>query len=321
MTVRDLLGRRRVTLGVVAVVVAGLSVALWMGRTGNGPQPDRSAPRATSRAPGSSSAIAPGAPAPSVLPQSAASTLPAATVPGVGGSPVRWWRPSGVLTWQWQLKGKLDLSVAANVYDVDAVESTPADVAALRGAGRKTICYVNAGAYEDFRPDRKRYPALVLGKALDGWPGERWLDIRHWDALEPILRDRFAMCRQKGFDGVEADNVDGYANTSGFPLTADDQLTFNRRIADLAHTYGLAVGLKNDVEQAASLAPWFDYSVDEECAKYAECDRLRVFTAAGKPVFHVEYALATDKFCATTRQLGFSSMRKRVDLDVWRQPC
>ena len=60
----------------------------------------------------------------------------------------------------------------------------------------------------------------MLGKELDGWPGERWLDVRRWDVLEPILAARFDVCRQKGFDAVEPDNVDGYANESGFPLTA-----------------------------------------------------------------------------------------------------
>jgi hypothetical protein len=258
---------------------------------------------------------------PGVPPSPGAGALPPATMPGAGGQPVGWWRPRGVLTWQWQLHGKPDLSLPVQVYDIDAVGSSAGDVTALHAAGRRVICYLNAGAYEDFRPDKARYPAAVLGRALDGWPHERWVDIRRWDVLEPILRGRLATCRQKGFDGVEPDNVDGFANGSGFKLTADDQLTFNRRLADLAHSYGLAVGLKNDVEQAASLAPWFDYAVNEECAEHDECDLLRVFTAAGKPVFHVEYALAVDRFCADTRRLGFSSMRKKLDLDAWRQPC
>jgi hypothetical protein len=301
----------------LAVLAAGTVAVAFIAA---GSTPHRSASPGSAPAPTVTS-VAPGSAAPSATPAPAASTLPPATVPGPSGSPVGWWRPSGTLTWQWQLKGTLDTTVAADVYDIDSVTSTPADVSVLHRAGRRAICYVNVGAYEDFRPDRKRYPAAVLGTVLEGWPGERWLDIRHWEALEPILRDRFATCRQKGFDGVEPDNVDGYTNQPGFPLTADDQLTFNRRVADLAHSYGLAVGLKNDVEQAASLAPWFDYAVNEECAKNGECDRLRVFIAAGKPVFHVEYGLAVDGFCPTTRQLGFSSMRKRVDLDAWRQPC
>ncbi len=43
--------------------------------------------------------------------------------------------------------------------------------------------------------------------------------------------------------------------------------------------------------------------------------------AAGKPVFHVEYELGTDQFCPGVKALGFSSMRKKLDLDAWRQAC
>jgi hypothetical protein len=232
-----------------------------------------------------------------------------------------WWRPKLGLTWQWQLTGALDTSVAADVYDVDGFTTPAADVAKLHVAGRHVICYVNVGAYEDFRPDADRYPQGVRGHALEGWPGEAWLDIRRWDLLEAPLAERFKACRDKGFDAIEPDNVDGYANESGFALTAADQLTYNRRIADLAHRYGLAVGLKNDVEQAATLAPVFDFAVNEECTVYRECGLLRAFTAAGKPVFHTEYTLPTTGFCATTKALGFSSIRKRTELDAWREPC
>jgi hypothetical protein len=248
---------------------------------------------------------------------------PAATPASAAPAPVTWWRPKlvAVQTWQWQLSGKLDLSVAASTYDVDAVETTAAQVAALHAKGRKVICYVNAGAYENWRPDKTRFPAAVLGRPLDGWAGERWLDIRRWDVLQPIMKARFEVCRKKGFDGVEPDNVDAYANRSGFPLTAADQLSYNRRIAALAHSLGLAVGLKNDVEQAAALAPSFDFAVNEECAAYRECGLLKVFIKAGKPVYHVEYELGTKGFCATTKSLGFTSMRKNWDLDAWRQTC
>jgi hypothetical protein len=249
-----------------------------------------------------------------VLAAVAFGAAPAAAAPS-------WWKPTAGLSWQWQLSGALDLSVAAAVYDVDAVETTAAQVAALHARGRRVICYVNAGAYESWRPDKARFPAAVLGRPLDGWAGERWLDVRRWDVLGPVMKARFEACKRKGFDGVEPDNVDGYANRSGFPLTAGDQLTYNRRLAALAHSLGLAVGLKNDVEQAAALAPAFDFAVNEECAAYGECAALKVFTAARKPVFHVEYEGTTAGFCPTTRALGFSSLRKRWDLDAWRQTC
>ena len=57
----------------------------------------------------------------------------------------------------------------------------------------------------------------LLGRP-NGWPGERWFDIRRLDVLGSIMRDRIENCRRKGFDAVEPDNVDGYANRTGFPL-------------------------------------------------------------------------------------------------------
>jgi len=230
------------------------------------------------------------------------------------------WHPKPRLTWQWQLTEPVDTSVNAQVYDIDGTENDGAVVARLHTAGRKVICYVNAGAYESFRPDASRFPAAVIGKS-NGWPDERWLDIRQLRTLTPIMSARFRACARKGFDGVEADNVDGYQNDSGFPLSAADQLAYNRLLASLAHADGLAIGLKNDLDQVPQLLPAFDFSVDEQCAEYSECDRLKPFTDAGKAVFQVEYNLDLNQFCTETTALGLSSMRKNTKLDAARWPC
>ncbi|MGW5350701.1 endo alpha-1,4 polygalactosaminidase [Streptomyces sp. NPDC004031] len=230
------------------------------------------------------------------------------------------WQPRPGVAWQWQLSGTLDTSVDVPVYDIDGFENDTAAVTRLHTAGRHVICYVNAGAWESFRPDAKNFPTALLGRG-DGWDGERWLDIRALDRLRPLMAARFDMCRTKGFDAVEPDLLDGYTNTTGFPLTAADQLAYNRMIASLAHDRGLSVALKNDLGQVPDLLPDFDFSVDEQCAQYGECERLAPFIAAGKPVFHVEYDLRTDQFCPEARKRGFSSMRKRLSLDAWRDPC
>ena len=230
------------------------------------------------------------------------------------------WRPAPGSSWQWQLTGDLDLGVDAAVYELDAFSTDAGVVARLHAAGRRAICYVDAGTHEDCRPDAGSVPPDVLGKPND-WPGERWIDIRRWDVLAPVLAGRLQLCRSKGFDGVELDNVDGYLADTGFPLTAADQLAFNRRLADLAHGHGLAAGLKNDLEQTEALEPAFDFAVNEECFAEDECERLVPFVAAGKAVFHVEYDVTVAEFCPVTRALGFSSMRKRLDLDAWRQAC
>lgn len=222
--------------------------------------------------------------------------------------------------WQWQLTTPVDESVNAPIYDIDGFENSDAIVDALHARGRKVICYLDVGAAEDFRPDYGSFPRQVLGKG-NGWPGERYLDIRRIDIIGPIMAKRFDMCRAKGFDAIEADVVDGYANDTGFPLTAANQIRYNRYLAGLAHQRGLGIALKNDVELVPSLVGDFDFSIDEQCAQYDECDGLRPFIRAGKAVLEVEYNLSTASFCPRLKALGFSAMRKPLSLDARRWPC
>jgi hypothetical protein len=229
------------------------------------------------------------------------------------------WSPAPGTTWQWQLQGDLDLSVDVPVYDLDGFTTSRETIAALRSAGKRSICYLSVGAWEDWRPDADRFPREVLGSD-NGWEGERWLDIRRIDLLAPVLRERIAMCRDKGFDAVEPDNVDGYVNDSGFPLTAGDQLRFNRWLADEVHRQGMSVGLKNDLDQVPALVHDFDFAVNEQCFEFSECDALLPFVRAGKAVLHVEYDVPAERFCGQVPS-GFSSMQKRLDLDAWRRPC
>jgi hypothetical protein len=236
------------------------------------------------------------------------------------GAPARWVPPARP-TWQWQLDGRLDTSVRADVYDIDLFDHDAATVAALHRAGRRVMCYTSLGSLERFRPDVAGLPRAVAGRALDGWPGERWLDVRRLDVLGPWIERRLDSCRDKGFDAVEADNVDAYANASGFPLTAADQLRFNRFLARAAHARGLAIALKNDLDQVAALEPAFDLAVVEQCFEFDECDRLAPFTAAGKPVLVAEYRLPTARFCARANAAGLMAMRKRLALGAWRRPC
>ena len=231
------------------------------------------------------------------------------------------WRPLPGRSWQVQLSGKVDLSVAADAFEVDGPDTTAATVAALHAAGKRVVCYIDAGSWERWRGDAGRFPAAILGKPLDGWPGERWLDIRRLDVLMPLLRARIADCSGKGFDGIDFDNVNGYTNPTGFPLRAADQLRFNRGLAAEAHRQGLAAGLKNDLDQIRQLVGAFDWAVNEQCFEFDECPKLLPFVAAGKPVVVIEYTTATGIFCVAAAELGFDAMRKRRALDAWRQAC
>ncbi|MEV5708510.1 endo alpha-1,4 polygalactosaminidase [Actinoallomurus sp. NPDC052274] len=259
-----------------------------------------------------------------VLPADAA-TLPSPV--SCGGC----WKPALNTSWQWQLKSVPSapyLDVA--MYDIDGFDATAADVANLHSSrsGRKVVCYISAGTYENWRSDAGDFPSSVLGSNVDNWPGERWLDIRQYGGtLGTILTKRMDMCKAKGFDAIEFDNVDGYTNKPGFPLTATDQLNFNTWLANEAHKRGLSAGLKNDIDQLQTLQPYFDWALNEECWANDECTTAQTgygydkYVAAGKAVFNVEYTLSTSKFCTKANAQNFNSLKKNLDLDAYRVPC
>jgi hypothetical protein len=231
------------------------------------------------------------------------------------------WMPSPRTTWQWQLTGVIVQSYNVAMYDIDLFDNDASVVASLHASGRVVICYMSAGTWENWRPDASKFPKSVLGKPVSGWAGERWLDIRQISILGPIMDARLDLCKQKGFDGVEADNVDGYTNPTGFPLKYNDQITYNKFLAGEAHNHGLSIGLKNDIDQVNDLLPYFDWALDEQCFQYKECNKLTPFINAGKAVFEVEYKLRPAQFCPKANNMAFSSMKKHLKLDAWQAPC
>ncbi len=235
-----------------------------------------------------------------------------------------WWHPTAGLTWQWQI-GDLDIdtSIEADVYDIDLYVDQ-AIIDELHAKGRKVICYISVGSWEDWRPDKDQFPAEVLGKDYDGWPGEKWLDIRAIDKLAPIMLARLDLCKAKGFDALEPDNMEIYTNDTGFPLTYEDQLKFALWLADEAHKRGLAIGQKNASDQVSQLVDVYDFAITEDYFYYNEAESMLPYIQAGKPVFAAEYTdLPGDftAFCEKSRQLNFSTILKKRGLDAWIQTC
>jgi hypothetical protein len=224
--------------------------------------------------------------------------------------------------WQWQLQGKIDTSYPACVYETDGFETSKATVAKLHAEGAKVICYLDVGSWEEYRPDASKFPKAVLGNVYEGFPEERWLDIRKFRQFAPIMEKRIAMCAHKGFDAVEPDNIAGWENKTGFPLTRADQRRYNIWIAGQVHKQGMSVALKNDPRQAAELLDYFDFAVVEECFQYEECSFFAPFINAGKAVFEAEYELPPEKFCAEAKEMHFASIRKGIELFAkpW-EPC
>ena len=233
-------------------------------------------------------------------------------------------------SWQWQLSGTIDLSVDAQVFDIDPFSSdTQSDIVAqLHARGRRVICYFDT-AYEPGRVDSAALEPYK-GNPLQGWPGQYWVDFRQ-PAVRAVMKARIERAHALSCDAVEPDDVDVLdpGNEPGFPITAADQLEFLHFLADTAHQNGMAVGLKNNVAQIPQLVATFDFAVNEQCAQYDECETYAPFIAANKAVFNTEYtatetgsfATKANQVCAAQNARNFDTIIKHLALGAERFSC
>ena len=90
--------------------------------------------------------------------------------------------------WQWQLTTPVDTTVDVRTYDIDLFDNDASLVGTLHSQGKKAICYLDAGTWENCRPDVSSFPDSVKGKKVSGWRGERWLQA-HQRGLGVALKN------------------------------------------------------------------------------------------------------------------------------------
>ena len=250
-------------------------------------------------------------------------------------------------------------TVAPTVFDIDILQDgkcySPQDYSVLNYAavqaihvrGARVIGYIDAGTAETWRPDFPEMQAFdqscdgcLFGNPLSNFPDEYWLNIttnatginpntgQRQTARAFLLDEMLARLKEArliGVDAIEFDDVDGWQSHNGLNLTAADQLRYNVRLANLAHQMGFGVGLKNDLSQANTLQPYFDFAINEQCFQYSECGALVPWPSRyGKAVFNVEYGEDPASFCPKANAAGtnFNSIGKTDDLfDVPYEPC
>ena len=269
------------------------------------------------------------------------------------------WEPEVGASWQIILRSPIDLSDPdaltpdVDVYDLDLYDNDAEVFTELRRMGKRVICYFSAGSYEDYRPDSDDFDEDDMGGELDGWPGERWLKLSS-PRVRDIMAKRIKLASDKGCDAIDPDNVDGFV--SPFPtktllsippanpifprtqqneendlgLTTEDSTSFVKFLSAEAAKYKMAVGLKNAGDIIPDVLSVIDFSVNEQCAQYDECETFAAFIDDGKPVFQIEYPRgapndlksdAADKSCDAKGAGDFSTVLKAMELDGWVQYC
>lgn len=235
------------------------------------------------------------------------------------------WRPHPSASFDIQFSDDFkEDSFQSDIVDLDLFETSKEMIEQLHIRNKKVFCYFSAGSWEKWREDADNFPSQIIGRNYTGWPGEKWLDIRQIEQLSPILSARFDICKDKGFDGVETDNVDGYQNNTGFSITAEDQLLFNRWLVDQAHNRDLSIGLKNDPDQIPDLVTDFDWLLLEDCFAQDWCNLADPFITADKAVFAIEYTdqdFNFDLACNYSRVNGITLILKNRNLNGFIKSC
>jgi hypothetical protein len=232
--------------------------------------------------------------------------------------PVAAWVPAAHAPFDVQLTAPFQLQRVEGTVALALHETSAARLQELKSRGVGTVCVINAGAWENWRPDSGAFDQRLIGANYAGWPGERWLDIRAQAALQPIMARRLDLCRASGFDGVLFRNLDGYARRTGFPLTAKDQLAYNRWLAAEARSRGLAVGLMNALELAPELVADVDFAVSEGCFEDDSCAALLDYRRRDKAAYVIEYTNVRrkmDAYCAAAAELDLQVIFKTQSLN------
>jgi hypothetical protein len=132
------------------------------------------------------------------------------------------WQPAVNDTWQIMLLHPPSLAPDAtsitpdvSIFDIDLFDTTKETIDTLHRLGKKVICYFSAGSYEPNRPDSGDFEKTDIGADLDGWPGEKWLKLGS-ENVRKIMKKRVELAHEKGCDGVDPDNVDGYVSAASF---------------------------------------------------------------------------------------------------------
>ena len=265
-----------------------------------------------------------------------------------GDSAASWWQPGPLTSWAYVIGENYPLAVPTNignvqVYDADlgdqsglsangaplANPTIEASVAAIHASGAHAICYVDAGTAENWRSDYPKFDPSELGGPMPGWPGEQFINVADWSApvpapyetLQTIMANRIALCKQEGFDAIEADNVDAYTSGSlgNFTLTMAQEETYIDELISMAHSDGLAYFLKNEINGDSLLtteAPLVDGEINEQCWQYKECSALSIFAKEGKPILNVEYqSFPASTLCPEALAFPMATIQTGINLN------
>lgn len=191
------------------------------------------------------------------------------------------------LVFDYQLSGDYPLPKGMTVVVRDSTASPE--------PGLFNICYVNGFQTQP----GAIWPAELLVPGPDGqpladlnWPDEFLIDVSTANSRSgnfALVLPMLEICRDKGFDAVEFDNLDSYLRSEGY-MSLEDSIAFATLLVEAAHGMNLAAGQKNtpELEERGRDVIGFDFAIAEECYRWGECAAYT--DVYGDRVIAIEYA-------------------------------
>lgn len=213
-------------------------------------------------------------------------------------------------SWNIILGEKVDpKKVTEELIILDLFMNDAVTISELHAKKVKVICYINAGAIEGANPDFKSFPVMAIGKQLDGYPDERWINIR-LPEVQIFMKNRISDAKNKKCDGVVFDNQDSFNHASGFELTTADQIKYTKQLLLYSRDAGLLAGINNGLLFIGDVANEMDFAVNEDCQKFKEC---QLYDGINFPVYAVEYH--------NCKKNNLLTIKKNLELDSKREEC
>ena len=233
----------------------------------------------------------------------------------------------------------IDLYVDGQVSGNDHTVDTKA-VDAIHRRGAHAVCYMSAGTAERFRPDYDKYVAFdkshhhsLIGKPFSRrFPNEYWLNLKNGSGQRDfVLRRveaRTAKCARAGFDGVEYDVVDAYAQghkVTGWHVSAHDQLVFDRALArsrtETASRWdSRTTSARSRSSSRGSTSRSTSSASSTTSAPTTPPRATRRSSAPASPCSRSSTEIRPSRFCPKAKDLGISSIKKASDFSLDAKP-
>jgi cysteinyl-tRNA synthetase len=244
-------------------------------------------------------------------------------------------------------RGRFDLAVIDLARDAKTDYFRPAELAAVRGTGKRVLAYFEIGSIEQFRPE---YDATVkAGLRLnrwDDWPEEFF--VRYWEEAwwTGVVKPRVDRALQAGFDGVYLDTPLAYEELDASLVGKSRTELAALMAALIVRISRYAKGVKGGFQIVPQNSPelrtqrgyvkaidgigmeeLFYLATDEPCKEDYCAENLentRALRDAGKFVLAVDYARKPGnirKACDRYRGEGFAGYVTVRELDRVSPPC